>query len=35
MTVEETKKTDDDKEETVEVDKTLNSMTPIWKKPKK
>lgn len=34
MTVEETKKTDDDKEETVEVDKTLNSMTPIWKKPK-
>ena len=34
MTVEETKKTADDKEETVEVDKTLNSMTPIWKKPK-
>ena len=34
MTVEETKKTDDEKEETVEVDKTLNSMTPIWKKPK-
>ena len=34
MTVEETKKTDDDKEEKVEVDKTLNSMTPIWKKPK-
>lgn len=34
MTVEETKKTDDEKEETVEVDKTLNSMTPIWKKSK-
>lgn len=34
MTVEETKKTDDEKEETVEVDKILNSMTPIWKKPK-
>ena len=34
MTVEEIKKTDDEKEETVEVDKTLNSMTPIWKKPK-
>lgn len=34
MTVEETKKIDDEKEETVEVDKTLNSMTPIWKKPK-
>ncbi len=34
MTVEETKKTDDDKEERVEVDKTLNSMTPIWKKSK-
>ena len=34
MTVEETKKTDEEKEETVEVDKTLNSMTPIWKKPK-
>ena len=34
MMVEETKKDKDDKEETVSTDKTLNSMTPIWKKPK-
>ena len=34
MMVEETKKGEDDKEETVSTDKTLNSMTPIWKKPK-
>ena len=34
MMVEETKKDKDDKEETVSTDKILNSMTPIWKKPK-
>ena len=31
MMVEETKKDKDDKEETVSTDKTLNSMTPIWR----